>query len=313
MLQRHQDSIEHTHRFRRLKSALRAEWSRPAMALYGRLQKCGGPDWGHRYTCRTAACPVCRDRYIAAQRRAAERRWAGAENSELALLSIVLGATQNVEEIGQIAHREAKNLRNRIAAERRASGLWGPFEAVVWLEVDAIDLEDFARLGPAKREQVGEWMTVMQGQTGVVWLPSWHGIVRLGPALDVGQVGEAFRRQWPGHRQVHLRPFHVDRALTANISGVINYGNKHACTTDYYDAETGEITPREWDTSWLGTYYAWLHGWSRGFQSLRVSVRAAKPKRVLDLTTNSNEEIELEPLPFVHSSSHFDRDYIYWS
>jgi hypothetical protein len=123
-------------------------------------------------------------------------------------------------------------------------------------------------------------------------------------------VREALERQWPGHRQVDVRPFHASRTMETNLSGIINYANKHLCTTDYYDGETGEITPREWETSWLGIYYAWLHGWSRGFHSTRISIKPKTFKVHQDADCVVEEDIDSSPLPIVYSSSHFDRDYI---
>lgn len=284
------------------------------MTLLSRLQKCGGPDWGYRYTCRSPGCPGCRDRRIAAERRRTSKKLAGAKNSELAIVTVILDAVRNVEEIGPVVAKGGKDLRNMVTAQRRISGLWGPVEFLLYLETDAFDAQDYAHLGPDRRAQVAEFTSIFEGESGVVWVPSLHGIVRLGPALDVGQVREALERQWPGHRRVHIASFNQNCEVTTNVARIVNYSNKHRCTTDYYDAETGEITPREWDTSWLLAYYTWMHEWSRGFHRTRISVGPKKFKMpiVEQIEDAADLQVEIEPLPFIHGFSGFPTDYYYW-
>ncbi len=311
---RHQNSVPHRHRFKRLRSALRAASSHSslALALESRLQKCGGPEWGNRFTCRKHACPACRDRSIAAERRKAERHFAGAQNTEMALLTVILGTVRDVKDIADVMSKARKDLRNLIDAERRRSRLWDPVEVMVWLETDACDLADYARLGPDKQIQVAEFMPVFAQTEGVVWIPSLHGIVRFGPGLDAVRVRAAFERKWPGHKRVDVEPFWADQTLNQNLGRIINYACKHTCTTDYYDAETGEITPCEWETSWLKDYYTWLSEWSRGFQATRIFLRAKKQKRKKRTASRFDENNnDIEPLPFVYGNSIFHRDYYY--
>lgn len=210
------------------------------------------------------------------------------------MLTINLDAVREVGMIADVVTKARRDLRNLIDTQRRGSGSWGPVEVLLWLETDAIDLADYPRLGPDKREQVGEFVQVFEGQMGVVWLPSLHGVVRLGPSLDVGAARTAFVKQWPGHQCVDLRSFYVTRSMSTNLARIINYSLKHECTTEYYDSTTGEITPREWETKWLGSYYEWLYKWSRGFQSHRIFVRSEKDRHSVsqDLLVFNGGEVD---------------------
>ncbi len=285
------------------------------MALLSRLAKCNGPDWGHRFTCRSPACPACRDRYIGDQRRKAERRFANVPNSEMAMVTINLGAVRDVAEIEAMVAKARRDLRNMIDAQRRASGLWAPVEVLLFLETDAFDAEDFPQLGPDKQTQTGEFIQVFSGSTGVVWLPSLHGVVRFGPTLDIGRIRAAFEKQWPGHRRVDVRPFFSTRLMKDNLGDIINYSLKHEHATEFIDRSTGEVIRREWETKWLGEYYAWLYRWSRSFKSIRLTVKAKKISLIRDeseIRRLDVKEIDSDPLPVICSFSVFPTDYTYW-
>lgn len=292
------------------------------------MARCSGPDWGRRFTCRSPACPGCRDRYIAKQRRAALARFADARTDEMAILTIILPPVFDVAEIGDAMAKARRDLRNLIDRQRRASGLWGPAEVLVWLETDAFDLEDLPRLGSDRQAQMRQFIQAFHDQSGIVWSPTLHGIVRLGPGLDVGIARRAFEKQWPGHRRVHLQTFTEGKALAASLGDVVNYSLKAECTNEFIDHATGEVVPVEWETSWLGEYYSWMYGWSRGFQSTRVSIKPTRRKveaakhietgedstLFSDAAPDEDKEHEdniLDPLPSMYSFSVFDRDYRY--
>jgi hypothetical protein len=284
------------------------------MALRSRLTRCNGPDWGHRFTCRSPACPACRDRYIAKQRREALKRFAGVPTNEMALLTIVLPPVLNLADIDGTMAKARRDMRNLINRQRHQSAMWGPVEVLVWLEIDAFDLEDFARLGSDRQKQVSEFIQPFHGQTGTVWVASLHGVLRLAPALDVGVARSAFERQWPGHRRVYLETFTEGKAMTASLGDIINYSLKHENTNDFIDYETGEVIHVEWEDSMLSEFYSWMYGWSRGFQSTRLSVNMKKNKRSKtdDVAVfESSDDDVLVGLPCLYGFSVFDRDYTY--
>jgi hypothetical protein len=191
----------------------------------------------------------------------------------LALVTINLGATHAIAEIGSLMKKSRRDLRNMIDKCRRASVHWWPFEVLGWMEVDAFDLDDFLHLGPQKRNQIEQFIQVFHGSAGVVWCPHLHCIVRLAPGLDASSVRSAFERQWPGEGRVDVSSFSEQKTVQLNIGDIVNYSLKHACTTEFYDDKTGSSTICEWRTTWQCEYFLWMHKWSRGFQSTRVSIR----------------------------------------
>jgi hypothetical protein len=311
---RHQESAEHWHRFARLKTALRAMSgsSSEAMALVSRLSRCNGPDWGYRFTCRSPACPSCRDRYIGSQRRKAEVRFAGAANSEMAMLSINLGETRAVAGVDGIMAKARRDLRNLFDRQRTTCDLWRSVEVLAWMEMDAFDLEDYPRLGPDKREQFSQFLQAPYGSKGVVWCPHLHGVIRIVPGLDLHTIRTAIENQWTGHRRVDVRPFSETKNMVTNLGDIINYSLKHECTTEYYAPETGEVTTVEWETRWLGEYYSWLYGWSRGFQSTRLLINPKNERWSGQSYDCDPDEIYTDHLPIDCSFSVFPMDYYYW-
>lgn len=273
MNKRHASAPEHIKRYRDLLDRLDKKGSTSQLNLHSRLKKCEGPDWGHRFTCRSPACPRCRDRYIARQRRDAQERFDGATNLDLRMVSIVLGATYDIWEVGRILNKARSDLRNRINKLRRGSSAWNDFEIVGWLEVDAYDPDDVHLLGSDKIIQLKELLSYSDStlnMIGPVWSPTIHAIVRVPPSLDQEDVRSAFEDQWPHHRQVDVRSFHFDKTAHRNIGNIVNYANKHECLTGPSGFRSA------WDTSWQVRYYDWLHQFSRGFLSIRLSV---KPRR----------------------------------
>jgi len=225
------------------------------------------------------------------------------------MVTINLGAVREVAEIETMMAKARRDFRNLIDRQRRDSGVWEAVEALAWMETDAFDLEDYPRLGPDKQEQYAQFIQVFHGSSGVIWCPHLHGVIRLTPGLDVGTVRTAFERQWPGHRRVDVRTFTDEKSMIVNLGDIINYALKADCTTEYYNAETGETTYVEWETAWLGEYYTWLHGWSRGSQSLRLSINPKMCDEAAVACVDYDEEMEIEPLPFACSFSVFPTDY----
>lgn len=284
------------------------------MSLFSRMKRCEGPDWGYRFTCRTPSCAACRDRHIAAERREALRRFGDASNSELVLVTVILDAVRELDEIGSAIDKGRRDLRNMVHRRRAASPMWAPVEVMAWVETDVVAAEDFPRLGPDRQALISDLIQVTAGMTGPIWMPSIHGIVRLGPGLDAGALRTALQAQWPGHCRINVKQFYVDKPVENNIAGVVNYANKHACLSNYYDAETGEVITQEWEDVWIASYYSWLHEWSRGFQSLRMSVRRPKPRKPRpSIGDNSDrEKVDTDDIPSAYYFSVFPMDNTYW-
>lgn len=298
------------------------------MALLSRMELCGGERWGHRFTCRTPGCPRCRDQYIAGQRRRAIQRFGTATNAELAMVTVVLGAVLDIRDVASVMAKARRDMRNLVNSMRSESVMWGRFEALFYLETDAFDATDFLRLGEDKQCQISEFGVVYANTSGPIWVPTLHGIVRLCEGVDIASVRRAFEHKWRGHRRVDVATFHAGRSVKDNIGGIVNYALKHECSTTLISPVSGYLTSFEWQPTWIETYYSWLYEWSRGFQSLRMTVGPTKSKIKSNVTTDSCENVSvrnqspvidehsdlqshhiwMEPMPSMYGFSVFDRD-----
>lgn len=276
-----------------------------AAPLLHRMNRCEGEnEWGGQFTCRTHGCKACRDREIGKQVRKARDRFASARNEDLAFLSVVIGATCNVEEVREVFRKFNKDLRNLTDANRRQRRRWRRLEVLLWLETDAMAGDDFVHLAPDKTAQLGEMIPLFVHESGPVWIVTAHGIVHH-PGVEIQEVRAEFERRWPGHKRAHLQAFWLDQPKDKNIRRTINYAMKHECRT-----HLGAVEER-WPGAWMAQYYSDLSEWSRGFLSTRFSINAAKDKssRTPDESYSGQRECALEPVPFTYTSSTLDTYY----
>lgn len=291
----------------RLIEALAHSSHHAAPSLLGRMRECGGSGWNDQFTCRTPGCSACRSRYIGYQRRSAERRFSRLENADLSSASIVIGVVTDLADIGAEWAKFRKDVRNLIDSRRRLNGLWSCVEILLWLEVDAMHGDDYIHLADEKSAQLGSLMPVAVWPSRPVWIVTCHGIIAH-PAIDSGQVQREFERRWTAPRAVMLKPFDQTNARAGNIGGVVNYALKHRCRTSlgaYHET---------WPIAWAADYYSYLHSWSRGFQSTRISVgrMTARPRRncAHECGNSPREDLQQnDPMPFVHEYSVFPISY----
>jgi hypothetical protein len=265
---------ERKKRTERLKNHLKTSTSRHASNLLTRMTRCGS-DWNYRFTCRTAGCAHCRGSYLSRQRRAALKRFDGVDRNRLAFGSLVVGATQNLSAVKPMFEVAKKKLRNLVNTRRAKSILWHDFEVLGWLEVDAFHRADLDRLPPEKRTQM-EFL--LQEQSAMwdepVWVVTIHAIVGLG-GVDLGQARAELEKKWKGPHCVDLQPFYTTRTRDESIKTLVRYSLKHECKTALDGSEFGSIK-EEWHGDWMADYYSFLHQWSRGFHSLRISISRKK-------------------------------------
>lgn len=289
----------------RLKQSLPYCSTAHAAPLHHRLTRCGDPDeWNGHFTCRTPGCDACRGRYIASQRRAALKRFSAAQNCDLALVSVVIGATAEVSDIGEVFQKFRKDVRNMMDAQRRQRRQWRGVELLMWLETDAFAAEDYLYLGSDKRAQLGELVPMFVNRQGPVWVVTAHGLAHLN-GLEPQQIRDALQERWAGTKQVDVRPLYDHRTVSQNVGSIVNYALKHECRV-----HLGGFSDR-WPAHWVAEYYAYLHGWSRGFQSMRINIgQAAATKLPIPAMNIVEEEFrdefeDIEPLPFACSYSIF--------
>ena len=287
----------------RIVGALAQRRDTDAARLLSQMNRCETDEWRGHFTCRTAACTRCRGRYIGNQCRRAVKRFASVQRADLSMLSVVIAASSDVEDIGSIFGKFRKDLRNAVDGRRRDDRRWQTFQSLLWLETDAVSADDFVNLGTDKKEQLGEMAPFFIGQDGPVWVVTTHGVASH-PGIDHQEVRRVLAHRWQGHNQVHVAPFFEDADKDVSLRRIINYSLKGECRSYVGGAET------PWPPSWAATYYAYLNGWSRSFQSHRISISPMGVKKNLpvqpygrDTVETFDESDESYPMPFLYDNS----------
>lgn len=105
---------------------------------------------------------------------------------------------------------------------------------------------------------------------GPIWVPTLHGIIKLGDSLSCADARRAFERQFSAHCQVDIKSFHSNKSVKNNIDGIVEYANEHDDTTTIVGMTS------DWDQAWLNEYYGFLHRWSRGSLRIKLSINKRK-------------------------------------
>jgi hypothetical protein len=276
----------------RLRAALLARNHPASQNLADKLASCGGEKWQGRYSCRCPACPRCRMSYIRAERATVRSVFEGAANTDLALVSVVLEGTHELDAVAEIIARGYRATRNRIAAGRRASPRWNGVHMRGWYEIDAVGEDHMPLLGDQRRDLIAEIGPQWRGHPGPIWLPTYHAVVDLG-GVGLGDFRDAFQRQWSVAHQCHVQPFDTDNDVADNLDNIVGYGNKHAC------AVTLGGLKEPWPVRWQADLYTCLHERRSAWETLRFSVGVKTPKVYVSC---SEHEGVIQPLPFVFGS-----------
>lgn len=270
---------------------------------------CGNPSkWRLKEFCKQPACDVCRYRYIRRQTKQATERFAASANSEMSLVTIVAGASADIQDVGPIFKLLQKKLRNLVEYNRRRSGGWNCVEVLAYLETDVIDASQVSMILSERRQLLEEiGLPATTSPSAPIWIVTAHAVVRHNK-IGRQTLQEALKRAWPASRQVDVRPVHETKPLDENLSAIIDYSNKHEPTTHLM----GNLHSA-WEPDWVRSYYEYLHSWSRGFQKLRFTI-SPKGSRGNIHNQDEGEEGEssklgesrhIEPMPFVFLAPRF--------
>jgi hypothetical protein len=260
--------------------------------LRQKLEICATDSLGYFYTCRQPACYHCRRRYVRRQFRAALDRFAGCTKSDLALLTVVLGAADKAPEIGEIVRQARSTTRNVFAKHRAYRRRWNGVQLLGWFEVDAICAADAPLLGRERADLLSQ-MGARLAPLRPTYIPTIHAVVSLN-GLDYQQVRDAFQEKWPLAHQVDVRPFYAHQPVEKSLYCSIRYALKRTCSSFLRGVDV------EWPDEWLVDFETWHFGWSRSFQSTRISIgkkRVSKDKRTL-IVRNEMEDVYYGAMPF---------------
>lgn len=287
-------------RMDRLRDALRDHRNPNDKALLTKLERCG-VDWNGRYRCRTPACHRCRRINRQQQERESVRLLGGLENADLAFVTVVLGATTDINGIGAIIAKSRQDTINRFAAARRYDERWHGTYLRAWHEIDAVGAEHMPLLPPKRRGLVPSLGPMPADSLTPMWVPTWHGIMMLDD-LSVEEVTGEFRRQWQLDYQVDVRPVTAHKAVHENLSGISAYANKHHTTVSLAEKQTDP-----WPVHWEAQYFGWLTSAQRNpFEALRMTINQFSPKAENEVCKAVES---LTPMPFIHSSTGLPMSY----
>lgn len=254
-----------TDRVERLRAALVQSEDPAALALAMELAACG-VDWGGRYRCRCPACGRCRRTYIRSQQRAALAWAEGLSNADLGFVSIVAAGTDDLAALGDITAAISRGARNRIDAERRADpDRWGSVRMLAWAEIDAVAGDHLPLLGSSRRTLLPQIAPVLIGSTAPTWIATCHAVVDVG-GTSLAEINGALARQWPLAGQVDVRAFDEDRTVAENMTRLVGYSNKHACSI-----ALGAMK-EPWPMPWQAAIFAKLSERRNAFEFLRFGI-----------------------------------------
>lgn len=281
-------------RMDRLRNALREQRNPTDKPLLGKLDRCA-VDLNARYRCRSPACIRCRFINIRRQQRGSFELLGHFPNENLAFVTVVVGATIDINGVSSLIKKSRQDTINRFAAARAADDRWDGTYLRAWHEIDAAGIEHMPLLPPQRLKLVPSLTPMGADTTAAMWIPTWHGIMWLN-GLSVREVTNQLGRQWNLEHQVDVEPFDPKKPVTANLAKLTSYANKFHCSISL-DGKRTEAWPIHWQTEFFG----WLDNAQRNpFESLRMTINQRYPKEAVEVCDAVRA---LSPMPFIHSSN----------
>lgn len=249
--------------------------------LTARMMRCGEISESNnmRY-CGVPLCPRCYMRERGRQTRQAIREsFAGAQNTDLAFVTILLPARTELSEVHEVIEKEKRRLRNFIVRQRSMDSRWDDFQLVGFWEMGRMAFGDFENAGRKTTLALKNLEFPFVGKDDeTVWLPHLHAVVNKG-RLSEKEIAKALRND--GHSapyQVDVRPFRTYKSVEKNLQNVTRYSQKFRIENDQKQLDPLDFIAAEKDQSgirnwWpakdIKAYAEWLCLERSGFQSLR--------------------------------------------
>ena len=279
-------------RLERLRDALRAGHNPTDRPLLEKLDACG-VGWNGRYLCRTPACFRCRQINIRRQQRESLTLLGHFKNHDLAWVTVVLGATSNINGLTPMIAKSRQDTRNCFVSARRRDPRWHDTYLRAWHEIDAVGADHLPILPPDRKSLIPA-LAPMAAQTSLpTWIPTWHAVM-FRNGLSDDEIKCQFRRQWKLDHQVDVQPLDRDKAVTDNLNELSSYPNKFHTTTSL----TGGFKD-PWPVSWETKFFGLINAAQRNpFEGLRMTVQQFVPVHELDICKTVETSF---PMPFIHT------------
>jgi hypothetical protein len=248
-------------KFARLKALLSERRTAEANALLGEYEACG-QKWKGSYECGSPGCPNCRRRNANRERLRTERAFTGANNEDLALLTLVHGTTLDVSALGPLRRNFYDVTRKRFGALRSPASSWNGACTNGWWEVDALSAEQVPFLFSDRHRLLHE-LGAQFREGEPTWIITSHSIVYLN-GMDLQEVRHGLSAFWPLAHQLDLRPFQHANPVEHNLREIAGYANKFSCIVELKSEEVrGGKVFEPWPISWEADLFSWLNSSQR--------------------------------------------------
>lgn len=277
----------------RTQRAIRLGLNATDRPLIEKLEACGKKGVNNEYRCHTAVCYRCRCINQRKQQRESINLLGHFENHELAFVTVVLGATNNIDRLKPLITKSRQDTRNCFVAARRRDPRWDGTYFKAWHEIDAVGAEHIAILPPDRLALIPRLAPMAADTLSPTWLPTFHGMMFTN-GLTLDEIKFQFRRQWKLDHQVEIEAFHDWKPVATNIANIASYANKFHTTVSL----VGGV--RElWPASWAATFFGWSNSAHRNaFEALRMTVNQYDRKEELEVCRVAES---LSPMPFIHA------------
>lgn len=250
-------------------------------SLTPRMTRCGEVSKTNNvFYCQMPLCPRCFMRERGRQTRQAIREvFAGANNEDLAFVTILLPPCEALSDASDLIKKEKRRLTNFLVRQRSLDERWNDFQLFGFWEMGRTTHGDFRNAGRKTKLALNHLGFPMVGaDTDTVWLPHLHAVVARGRLSDA-DIAKALRND--GHSapyQVDVRRFHRYRSVVKNLQNVIRYSLKFRIENDTEQLDPLDFiastkdAPRSrdwWPAEDIKAYAEWLRLERSGFQSLR--------------------------------------------
>lgn len=256
-----------------LRERLREQRNPTDQPLLSKLERCCKA-WNGSYRCASPACVRCRFINIRHQQRETHAFLGHFSNSDLAMVTVVLGGTTDINRVAQIIRKSRDDTSNRFRSARRADPRWNDTYLRGWHELDAVGPQHFPILPPERIALVPSLAPAALDGVSATWLPTYHAIMFTN-GLAVEEIAEQFSRQWKLPHQVDVVAFDEDRPVDMNLREITSYANKFHCSVSL----EGKVK-EQWPIDWQAEMFGWLNlGTRKPYERLFLEINQFTPKK----------------------------------
>lgn len=222
-----------------------------------------------------------------------QQEFAASDRRNMRFVTVMLDPVADVGQIKPAIDRGKVTWRNLIYRLRKADERANDLRIIGVAEVDWYHASHVHRLSGYKRTQLDSLGFDVTEEN--VWMPHFHLIVDVA-GFPARKFEEAVLRQWPGARQVNIKPLDDLYTVERNIERILSYSTKHK---RFYKIDPyGEPKLVPWSEKATASYFNMLFE-AGGFSLLRFHLKPrAKKNKVIEAHQRHKRTIR-EPMPLI--------------